>query len=163
MAVCGEVKRYLLNFEEISAIYIFQRCPQFKQVTQTFLAPMFPATRPIPPVSAAPTTAFPIPKPFLLAERDVEPHFGQQATPFCLFSLMRSRLLCGFDVGQGVFFTVIGLERTFPCLSTKSLASDRLNLLALSLVLPPLFYCRHTHSIFLVRQSIDRNCLHLHQ
>lgn len=94
-------------------IHIFQRCPQFKQVTQTFLAPMFPATRPMPPVSAAPTTAFPIPKPFLLAERDVEPHLGQQATPFCLFSLMRSRLLCGFEVGHGVFFTVMGLDKTF--------------------------------------------------
>ena len=47
------------------------------------------------------------------ADPDVIERSKRQATPFCLFSLMRSRLLCGFEVGHGVFFTVMGLDKTF--------------------------------------------------
>lgn len=50
--------------------------PQFKQVTRTFFAPILPAANPSGPTKAAPTTAFPIPNPFLLPDREVEPHLG---------------------------------------------------------------------------------------
>ena len=56
-------------------------CPQFRQMISNLLAPMAPPTNPVGPATKAPAEALPKLKPFLLADREVEPHFGQQAIP----------------------------------------------------------------------------------
>lgn len=65
-------------------------CPQLRQVISTLLEPIPPATAPARLLERnMPAAAFPALKPFLFADREVEPHFGQQATPADLFSAMR--------------------------------------------------------------------------
>ena len=61
---------------------------------------MFPAAKPTPPTREAPITAFPMPNPFLFADKEVEPHFGQQAIAWALFSAMRC-LMIFFLLGLG--------------------------------------------------------------